>query len=301
LALESFTKYLRYERHYSEHTITSYTRDLEQYSLYLVSHLDLTDPAKALHVHVRSWIVHLMQSDYTAQSVNRKLSTLKSYYKYLKKMELIKVNPSSKISGPKLPKRLPTVIRETDLEIGLKELSAEKGEEKDFPTYRDELMIQLLYQTGMRRSELINLKDSDINTKRLEIKVLGKGNKERLIPITHGLVDCITSYQNIRDELYEKKEGYLLLTDRGRSLYPKYVYNKVSAWISKYSTSMKQSPHVLRHSFATHLANNGAELNAIKELLGHASLAATEVYMHNSVERLKEVYSKAHPRTRKKR
>jgi len=294
-------KYLRYERHYSEHTIRSYTRDLEQYALYLTSHLDLTDPGKALHVHVRSWIVHLMKSDYTAKSVNRKLSTLKSYYKYLKKMELIKVNPSSKVSGPKLPKRLPTVIRETDMQRGFDHLLVNKDGKKDFPAYRDELMIQLLYQTGIRRSELISLKDHDLNIERLEIKVLGKGNKERLIPITLGLAEEISKYQEMRDDLYDVSHGHLLVTDKGKALYPKYVYNKVRGWISLFSTSSKQGPHVLRHSFATHLANNGAELNAIKELLGHASLAATQVYMHNSVERLKEVYSKAHPRTRKKR
>ena len=242
-----------------------------------------------------------MQSDYTAKSVNRKLSTLKSYYKYLKKMGLIKINPSSKISGPKLPKRLPTVIREVDLERGFDLIDEDKSVEKDFSTYRDELIIMLLYQTGMRRSELINLKDADVDRQRLEIKVLGKGNKERLIPITHQLAEDIEGYQKVRDNAYEDKADKLLLTDKGKALYPKYVYNKVSAWISQYSTSIKQSPHVLRHSFATHLANNGAELNAIKELLGHASLAATEVYVHNSIERLKDVYHKAHPRTRKKR
>ena len=172
---------------------------------------------------------------------------------------------------------------------------------EDFSAVRDDLIIQLLYQTGIRRSELINLKDRDINIQRLELKVLGKGEKERLIPITTELSKSIANYQKLRDDRHEDNQGYLLLTDKGRPLYPKYVYNKVSAWIGLYSTNTKQSPHVLRHSFATHLANNGAELNAIKELLGHSSLAATQVYMHNSVERLKEVYSKAHPRTIKKR
>jgi len=301
LALGSFIKYLKFERHYSDHTVASYKRDLEQYALYLLTHLDLDNPSEALHIHVRSWLVHLMQSNYKAKSVNRKLSTLKSYYKYLKKMGHIKVNPSSKISGPKLPKRLPTVIREDNLQNGLNDHELEGQDSCDFNTLRDLLIIQLLYQTGMRRSELINLKDQDINSERMEIKVLGKGNKERLIPITQELADRIRVYQAARDENYEEINDVLLITDKGRPLYPKYVYNKVKRWLSRISTNEKLSPHILRHSFATHMANRGAELNAIKELLGHASLAATEVYMHNSVERLKEVYASAHPRTQKKR
>lgn len=294
---ESFANYLKYERQYSDHTITSYVKDIDQYGLYLISHLDLDDIQTATHLHVRSWVVHLMNNNYAPKSVNRKLSSIKTFYKYQKKVGKMKVNPAAKIQGPKLSKRLPTVVRKADIDRGLTLLE----EEDSFASYRDLTMINLLYQTGIRRAELINLKDNDVNVARKTIKVLGKGNKERLIPISSELSDLIKSYISMRDKELDKCESYLLVTDKGRKMYPKFVYGKVKRWLSGVSTVEKRSPHVLRHSFATHLADNGAELNAIKELLGHASLAATQIYTHNSIERLKDVYSKAHPRAAKKR
>jgi len=292
----SFMKYLQYERHYSSHTVDSYKNDLEQYAQYLITHLDINNEIEATHHHVRSWIVHLMQQSYSAKSINRKLSAVKSYYKFQKKVGKLKVNPASNISGPKLAKRLPHVVRGSDIALGLDQLE----DDASFMAQRDLTLLSILYLTGMRRSELINLKDSDIDHSRHTIKVLGKGNKERLIPISAELSDLILAYIERREETFAESE-YLLLTDKGQKMYPKFVYNKVRRWIGSISTVDKKGPHILRHTFATHLADSGAELNAIKELLGHSSLAATEIYMHNSIERLKDVYGKAHPRAKKKR
>ncbi len=292
-----FVKYLKFERNYSIHTVRSYQNDLTQYAQYLITHLDLPDILKASHVHVRSWIVHLMKGNYTTKSINRKLSTLKSFYKFCMKLSLISNNPATKVSGPKMSKRLPQVIKTRDMEqlINLIE------EEGSFEALRDLMMINLLYQTGIRRDELINLKKEDINLSRSTIKVLGKGNKERLIPISPKLSRLILKYANEKKSRFDEENDFFLVSNKGSKMYPKFVYNTVCSWIGKVSTVTKRSPHVLRHSFATHLADNGAELNAIKELLGHASLAATEIYMHNTIERLKDVYGKAHPRAEKKR
>lgn len=287
----SFVKYLRFERQYSDHTVRSYTKDLTQYKEYLITHLDMTDVHKASHVHVRSWMVHLMKNNFTSKSINRKLSALKSFYKFEMKNERIDDNPATGISGPKLSKRLPQVMKESDVAKGLKELKLSD----DFGSQRDLLLVNLLYQAGLRRSELINLHERDVDLSRQSIKVLGKGNKERLIPISLELCEMIVEYVEKKEENFGKGD-ILLVTDKGQKMYPKFVYNKIKRWISTFSTIDKKSPHILRHSFATHLADNGAELNAIKSLLGHSSLAATQVYTHNSIKRLKDVYDKAHPR-----
>ena len=295
--IESFAKYLKFERQYSGHTVSSYLKDIDQFAQYLITHLELPDMLDATHLHVRSWVVHLMNQDYAPKSVNRKLSAIKSFYKFQKKVGKATLNPAAKINGPKLAKRLPTVVRKDEIARGLASLE----EQDTFEARRDLTMINLLYQTGVRRAEVINLKDTDVNSARKSIKVLGKGNKERLIPISVELSDMIDKYIKCRDATFEQSDEYLLVTDRGKKMYPKFVYSKVNRWISGVSTVKKRSPHILRHSFATHLADNGAELNAIKELLGHSSLAATQIYTHNSIERLRDVYSKAHPRASKKR
>lgn len=297
IELGSFSKYLRFERNYSDHTIKSYENDLQQFSQYLITHLSLDNVLIATHLHVRSWLVHLMKSQYTAKSINRKLSCLKSFYKFQQKLGTISSNPASGISGPKLAKRLPQVLRVKEIESMMGMI----GEGDTFQDQRDFLLVNILYQTGLRREELINLKESDVNMSRRQLKVLGKGNKERLVPISQSLIDMIVRFMELKAEHFNKKTEYLLVTNKGNMLYPKFVYNTVHAWISKVSTINKKSPHILRHSFATHLADNGAELNAIKELLGHSSLAATQIYMHNSIQRLKDVYGKAHPRALKKR
>ena len=292
--LDSFEKYLRYERRYSDHTVRSYINDLQQFSVYLTAHLGMTDEIGLKHFHVRSWIVHLMKDNYTAKTVNRKISTLKSYYKYLKKSGHVKSNPTSKVIAPKIAKRLPDVVRAERLE----NLFNEEIDRSDFESVRNQLIVELLYTTGIRRSELINLKNSDINRSLKQIKVLGKGNKERIIPIGIKLLKSIGAFQELkRSEDLDTCE-YLIVTAKGKKSYPKLIYNIVHAQISAVSTVKKRSPHILRHSFATHLANQGAELNAIKEIMGHANLSATEIYMHNSIDRLKSVYSKTHPKAK---
>jgi integrase/recombinase XerC len=235
-------------------------------------------------------MVELMDLGITPRSINRKLSSLKSFFKYLLRQGKITTNPLRKIVTPKIGKRLPSFIRESEMQ-GL--LSLE--ENGDYSSYRDYLIMHILYYTGIRRSELINLKDHDVISSG-GIKVLGKGNKERIVPILPDLLKEIREFQTIRDDYFEAKPKFLLTTDKGKKLYPKFVYNKVKKYLSLVTTSNKKSPHVLRHSFATHLSNRGAELNAIKELLGHANLSATQIYMHNSIEKLKQAYNSAHPK-----
>jgi len=288
-----FVKYLQFERHYSKHTVAAYERDIRSYAQYLVTHAGLADLISAKHIHVRSWLVHLMSNNYTPKSINRKLSAIKSLYKFLKRQGVTSQNPAAKISGPKTPKRLPKVVRAEDIVVGLQQ---ENLTEVNFSTLRDRLIVDLLYHTGMRRSELIGLKQRDFNRSRKELKVLGKGNKERVIPVSPNLAKAIQEYLAARSTEVGLIADVMLVTDKGVEMYPKYVYNKVKKWIGTYSSVEKRSPHILRHSFATHLADNGAELNAIKELLGHANLSATQIYTHNSVARLQDVYKKAHPK-----
>ena len=292
--LVSFEKYLRYERRYSDHTVRSYINDLNQFSVYLSAQLGMADESGLKHFHVRSWIVHLMKDNYTAKTVNRKISTLKSYFKYLKKSGHIKSNPTAKVIAPKIAKRLPVIVREERLE-NLLDHPIDYG---DFESVRNQLIVELLYTTGIRRSELIGLKDSDINHSLKQIKVLGKGNKERIIPISGKLIDKIMVYQELRKSEELSQSEFLIVTAKGKQSYPKLIYNIVHAQLSLVSTVKKRSPHILRHSFATHLANQGAELNAIKEIMGHVNLSATEIYMHNSIDRLRSVYQKAHPKSK---
>lgn len=289
--IEKFRKYIQFEKRYSTHTVTSYINDLLQFNTFLLSNFSIVEESMVRHTHVRSWMVYLMQDSYNAKSINRKISTLKSYFKYLKKLDIVRLNPMSKVIAPKIPKRLPKVIREDALDT----LFASKPEENEFKSVRNHLVIDLLYSTGMRRSELIGIKLKDLDLIKGQIKVLGKGNKERIIPIGEKLVLQIREYLEIRQMEYSS--DYLLVSDKGKRLYPKLVYNIVKNELSKFSTSPHKSPHVLRHSFATHMANKGAELNSIKEILGHANLSATEIYMHNSIDRLKSVYKGAHPKS----
>lgn len=293
--IESFEKYLRYERRYSEHTVTSYINDLGQFQVYVSAQLGLGREEDLKHFHIRSWIVYLMKDGYTAKSVNRKISTLKSYFKYLKKAGIVRTNPTSKVIAPKIAKRLPTVVREERLE----KLLSDSILDTDFRSVRDSLVIELLYTTGIRRSELINLKKTDINSALKQIKVLGKGNKERIIPVSNALLQKIAAYSSLKISEDLDQVPYVIVTDSGKKAYPKLIYNIVRRELSSVSTVEKRSPHILRHSFATHLANQGAELNAIKEILGHANLSATEIYMHNSIDRLRSVYDKAHPKSGK--
>ena len=291
----SFEKYLKFERRYSNHTVVSYLNDLDQFRIYMLANIGMTDESLIRHVHIRSWIVHLMKQEYTAKSINRKISTLKSYFKYLKKIAYIKNNPTAKVIAPKIPKRLPKVVRADHMEKLFRPVDL-----SEFEPVRDQLIIDILYSTGMRRSELINLKMVDVNTDLKNLKVLGKGNKERLIPISNKLITAIEDYKRLRIDIDANGSPYLILTKSGKRAYPKLIYSIVSRHLATITTADKRGPHTLRHSFATHMASQGAELNAIKEILGHANLSATEIYMHNSIDRLKEVYQKSHPKASRK-
>lgn len=293
-----FINYLTYEKHFSNHTIIAYRKDLMQFASFVHEQFELDDSSVISHQHIRSWLVSLMNDAIEARSVNRKLSSLRSFFKYLLKEDLVQHNPVSKVQGPKSVKRLPVFVEEHNINslFDVKEtLAGDAIFTDDFEGQRNKVMMLLFYTCGIRLSELINLKLSNVDYYRKTIKVLGKRNKERIIPITKELSTEIQRYV-----VFREKEGlqneYLLLLSSNEKLYPKLVYNEVKKFLSMVTSIEKRSPHVLRHTYATHLLNKGADLNAIKELLGHASLAATQVYTHNSIERLKDIHKTRHPR-----
>ncbi|HVV54451.1 MAG TPA: tyrosine-type recombinase/integrase [Mucilaginibacter sp.] len=292
--LERFIQYIKYEKRYSTHTVSAYQSDLEQFYTFLHdTRQDVAAPAEITYQHIRSWMVHLME-DMTARSVNRKLATLRKYFKFLLREGLITSNPASKLQSPKIVKHLPVVVEDDKLNAMLNngEMFAD-----DFEGARDKLVIEILFGTGIRLSELVGLKEEDINFYDGTIKVLGKRNKERIIPVNHELKQLLEKYLSLKkSENFHNNSVTLLVTNKGTNVYPKFIYLIVQKYLSYISTQDKKSPHVLRHTFATSLLNRGADLNAIKELLGHANLSATQVYTHNSVERLKSIYKQAHPK-----
>jgi integrase/recombinase XerC len=287
---QSFLAYLQYEKRYSPHTVTAYRIDLDQFSEYLNNQYNITDIQKVNHPMIRSWLVAMMEQGISARSVTRKLTTLKSFYNYLLREGVVESNPMRKITSPKIPKRLPVFIEKDKMEmLGHVDFGA------GYPGMRDKLILEMFYATGMRLAELVNLKETDIDFHHDTIKVLGKRNKERLIPFSQQFESLMKLY------LAEKKNSFgeiddLFLTDKGKPVYTRMVYRIVTRYLSEVTTLEKKSPHVLRHTFATHLLNNGAELNAVKELLGHASLSATQVYTHNTIDKLKRIYKQAHPK-----
>jgi integrase/recombinase XerC len=292
--LERFIQYIKYEKRYSPHTVSAYRSDLEQFFKFVNSpEQTVTHPAEITYHHIRNWMVDLM-SDKTARSVNRKIATLRKYFKFLLREGLITHNPASKIQSPKIAKYLPMVVEEAKLSAMLND-----GEvfTDDFEGLRDKLIIETLFGTGIRLAELVTLKEQDVNIYEGTIKVLGKRNKERIIPINHELKLLLEKYLNLKkSENLHNNSATLIVTNKGAEAYPKFIYLTVQKYLSYISTQNKKSPHVLRHTFATSLLNRGADLNAIKELLGHANLSATQVYTHNSVERLKSIYKQAHPK-----
>lgn len=291
---EGFVKYLQYEKRFSVHTLEAYKVDLEQFSIYLQNQYEVQDSATVQHIHIRSWAVALMEQGYSATSIRRKLSTLKSYFRFLQREQVITRSPMLQVSLPKLGKRLPVVIPEQHLGQLFDSIELSN----DYEKLRDQVVIELLYLTGMRRAELLSLKVNDLNLHTHTIKVLGKGNKERLIPVGHATVMLLKQYLDLRQRTFpETGESALLLTKQGEVAYAKLIYRIVKTHLSNITTQEKRSPHVLRHSFATHLSDHGADLNAIKELLGHSSLAATQIYTHHSIERLKKIYQQAHPKS----
>lgn len=273
----------------------AYETDLRQFISYVFDLYELKGSAEVSHFHLRAWIVHLMDAGLSTKSVNRKISALKTFFKFELRQGRIQTDPMQKVISPKSGKRLPVVVQESQLET----LFTQVVFEDDFGGLRDRLMLEMLYSTGMRRAELIGLRDADLNERSMQIRVFGKGGKERLIPILPGILHLISAYRESRDATFGTAgQDRLFLTDRGEPLYPNFVYRKVKQYLGMVSTSARNSPHVLRHSFATHLTDHGADLNAVKELLGHASLAATQVYTHNSMEKLRAVYEKAHPKSK---
>ena len=288
--VNKFLEYLEFEKRYSKHTIVSYKTDLLQFDVYL-SVLFEVGIEEATHVMIRSWMVTLVESGISSRTINRKKSTLQVFYKYLKAKVLIQESPMQKVVAPKVEKRLPHYVKKQDMES----LFSEVEFTNDFFGSRDRLILELFYSTGMRLSELVELKEGSV----LEdsIKVVGKRNKERVIPITSVMKGKIIDYIRLKRNEFPESTQSLFVTDKGEKLYQKFVYRKVKQYLSLVTSQGKKSPHVLRHTFATHMLDNGAELNAIKEVLGHASLSATQVYTHNSIEKLKNVYKQAHPRS----
>lgn len=290
-----FLDYYRSVKRVSKHTLIAYENDLWQFDEYCQTTYELEDPMKVSYLIVRSYIMELSEKGVSNSSINRKISCLRSFYNLLKKEHKLKHNPTAKIQALKIPKRLPKFIKEEEASYMLEDDLKEEG---GYEAIRDHLIIELLYSAGLRRSELIELKLSSIDNSNKSITVLGKGNKERSIPLTNHLLEKISAYKQIRAELsnIENPENLFLLQS-GKKLYPQKVYRIVKSYLIKYSRSNKKSPHVLRHSFATHLSNEGAEIQAVKELLGHASLAATQIYTHNTIDKLKKVYRQAHPKS----
>ena len=290
--IQPFMNYLQFEKRYSKHTIRSYQDDLLQFCDYLEQQYGNTPLSEISSGSIRSWLASLKDQQLTAKSINRKISTLKSFFKYALRSGGLKKTPMTNISSPKIPKRLPGYVEEKDISQLLKEIDFGSG----WRAATDKLIVNIFYQTGMRLSELINLKEDHINISSGTVKVLGKGNKERIIPVSRQLLNDIIQYLADKRQLESADQTYLLVNEKGRKLYEKYVYLAVKKYLSQVTTIEKKSPHILRHTFATHLTNNGADLNSIKELLGHASLAATQIYTHNSIEKLKEAHKKAHPK-----
>lgn len=288
---QSFFRYLEFEKRFSKHTIVAYQNDLEQFALYIQTQFELDELDHLPHTFIRSWIVSMMDAGMKSKSINRKISSLKTYYKFLQREGLISQSPMQKIISPKTPKRLPQFVEQSQMENLLDEVDFEDS----FEGYRDRLIIEVFYATGIRVSELVGLKSENVDTSRMFIKVLGKRNKERIIPISTELAITIEDYIRSKEELFGVTD-YFFVRENGEAMYTKKVYRMVNSELTKVTSIQKKSPHVLRHTFATHMLNNGAELNAIKEILGHSSLAATQVYTHNSIEKLKSIYKQAHPK-----
>ena len=286
--LDKFISYLQFEKRYSEHTVIAYTNDLSQF-ISFAELVSITEFSSLSPAFLRSWIVELIENGCTNKSVNRKLASLRTFYKWLRKEGLATTNPLLKLKGPKSEKRLPSFAKESEMQES--KLSLYFSD--DFNGLRDELMVEIFYQTGIRLSELIHLKDVNVNKD--SIKVLGKRNKERIIPITPALFKKISAYRNLRNNNCGPTPTLFVLQN-GNILYPAFVYRKINQYLGSATQLDKKSPHVLRHTFATHMLNRGAGLETLKDLLGHANLAATQIYTHNSFAQLTKVYSQAHPR-----
>lgn len=291
--IEQFLKYLRYQKRVSPHTVIAYQGDLEEFSDFLLKTYPGITVDKAGYGEIRSWLIALVDAGLKPTSVNRKMASLRSLYKFLMKEGLLKRSPMMKIKALKSEKRLPTFVRETEMQNLLDGIEFSR----DFPGLRNQLILELFYSTGMRLSELLQLKDSRVDLHARTIKVLGKRNKERVIPFPDSLVSLIKDYRKARNkEVNAATKDLLFLTDQGSACYPMMIYRMVKKYLTENTSVEKRSPHVLRHTYATHLLNKGAEINAVKDLLGHSNLAATQVYTHNSIEKIKKAFDQAHPK-----
>jgi integrase/recombinase XerC len=289
--LNAFLAYLQFEKRYSVHTITAYSNDLVQFFDFVETQYEGIPFTHITGTMVRTWLASMKEEELTGKTLNRKISSLKSFYKYQIQQGQLAKSPMETVISPKVNKRLPAFVAEQDMEQLLINLEFAEG----WKGYTEKMVIQLFYATGMRLSELIQCKEQQLDLSKRIVKVLGKGNKERMIPISPELANELKQYIQQKPDA-AIGNNHLFVTEKGKALQPRAVYSFVKFYLSQVTTLQKKSPHVLRHSFATHLMNNGADLNAVKELLGHASLAATQVYTHNTIEKLKEVFAKAHPK-----
>ena len=290
---QSFLDYLKFEKRYSVNTIISYETDLAAFFDFLNIQFEKLHLKEISYSFIRSWLADLKEKGLTSKSINRKISSLRSFFKYHLRIGDLETSPMANVISPKFGKRLPVFVKEKEIKKLLETL---KHSTEDWKTLNAKMLIILFYNTGMRLSELINLKEKQLDFARSQIKVLGKGNKERIIPVSKDLIKNIEDYQRLKKKEFEKTDNSLLVTEKGKKIYPKYAYLLVNQHLDAAGTLDKKSPHVLRHTFATHLMNGGADLNAVKELLGHSSLASTQIYTHNSIEKLKNVYKNAHPK-----
>jgi integrase/recombinase XerC len=294
MPINSFINYLALEKKYSKHTITAYQNDLNSFQIFCKNEYDGQSIVDVNYAQIRTWIVSLVNSNISNRTVNRKVSSLKSFYKFLQKTAQIETNPLVKHQALKVSKQIQVPFSEKEILSVLQAID----KDRNFESVRNKLIVELFYATGIRRSELINLKISAIDFLNETVKVFGKRNKERYIPLIKPTLKSLKEYIEFRDEI-QTNESYLLLTKKGKKLYDTLVYRIINNYFSRVSSKVKKSPHIIRHSFATHLLNQGADLNSVKELLGHSSLASTQIYTHSSLGKLKEVYNHAHPRSKK--
>lgn len=289
---ESFISYIKNEKRYSSHTVTAYKKDLDQFAQFCAIVLEEFAVKDITSDHIRGWVLHLLENGIVPSSVRRKVATVKSFFKFLMREEIVIVNPTWNLTLPKIRKKLPNFVEENNLH----HLLDDGLFEDDFRGVRDKLIITLFYGTGIRLAELLNLKDSNFKTHEYLVKVLGKRQKERIIPYPRSINKLLHQYICLRNEMFGVQTGRLLVTEKGKPIYEKLIYRVVKNNLEKVTSLEQKSPHVLRHSYATHLLNKGADLNAVKELLGHSSLAATQIYTHTTFEKLHDIYKQAHPR-----
>lgn len=295
MLINSFLEYLSLEKQYSKHTVIAYKTDLLSFRDFCQTEYSQEDLTEIIYPQIRSWIVSLVDLKISNRTINRKVSSLKSFYKFLQKTNQMEGNPLSKHKALKIPKKVQVPFTSKEINTVIQNIN----KESDFTSLRNKLIVELLYSTGIRRIELINIKEIDVNISDRTIKVLGKRNKERFVPILSSVLNTLKEYI-VKKNTHKSNSDYLLITDKGNKLYEILVYRIINSYFSQVSSKVKKSPHILRHSFATHLLNEGADLNSVKELLGHSSLASTQVYTHNSLDAIKKVYNQAHPRSNKK-